>query len=397
MRSSLFLAMVCTLVCLVSAQNAAARISEQEIEQLKLSSPDFARANSDLNAAWSDVYQNSRCPAGWKEDLLRQQRRWVGSDRDAEAEKYLAQGMDRSVAYTLATENRVRELRDMAGCRSRQAPAAQEYTGQIFEEETQGRSRLVLANPSFDGAAVLGSYSELSKETQLCLARAAASRQMITISAAEDSRAEPLEEDSPSMVYMDPRTVRCVGEASSAEEQPAEEEGQSSGGEKSFSSEPGSGTYAESESAAEEDSEEEQPEKESSFPVQVDLPDPWEPLAEPEQVNGQLHLAYTTPDNESFIAINMGLRNGKSARQLAGLMAAPFSSGGTQLKELSQRGDAWIFRFGGQGADGYCTTKVDGEYFMTTCVAGRSTSGLQDAESAVRTGISSESHPGLLP
>ena len=392
MRSSLFLAMVCSLVCLVSAQNAAARISEQETEQLKLSSPDFARADSDLNAAWSDVCQNSRCPAGWKEDLLRQQRRWVGSDRDAEAEKYLAQGMDRSVAYTLATENRVRELRSMEGCRSLQAPAAQEYTGQIFEEEAQGRRRLLLANPEFDGAAVLGSYGELSKETQLCLARAAASRQMITISAAEDSSAEPPEEDSPSMVYMDPKTVRCVGEASSSEDQPAEEEGQSSGEEKSFSSGPGSGTYGE----AEEDSGEE-PEKESSIPVQIDLPAPWEPLAEPEQVNGQIHLAYTTPDYESFIAINMGLRNGKSARQLAGLMASPFSSGNTHLDDLSQHGDAWIFRFGGQGADGYCTTKVDGEYFMTTCVAGRSASGLSDAESAVRTGISSESHPGLLP
>ena len=392
MRSSLFLAMVCSLVCLVSAQNAAARISEQETEQLKLSSPDFARADSDLNAAWSDVYQNSRCPAGWKEDLLRQQRRWVGSDRDAEAEKYLAQGMDRSVAYTLATENRVRELRSMEGCRSLQAPAAQEYTGQIFEEEAQGRRRLLLANPEFDGAAVLGSYSELSKETQLCLARAAASRQMITVSAAEDSSAEPPEEDSPSMVYMDPKTVRCVGEASSAEDQPAEEGGQSSGEEKSFSSGPGSGTYGE----AEEDTGEE-PEKESSIPVQIDLPAPWEPLAEPEQVNGQIHLAYTTPDYESFIAINMGLRNGKSARQLAGLMAGPFSSGNTHLDDLSQHGDAWIFRFGGQGADGYCTTKVDGEYFMTTCVAGRSASGLRDAESAVRTGISSESHPGLLP
>lgn len=394
MRSSVFLAVICSLVCLVPVQNACARLSEQEMEQLSLSSPDFARANSDLNAAWSDVYRNSQCPAGWKEDLLRQQRRWVNSARDAEAEKYMSQGMDRSVAYTLATENRARELRGMEGCRGGQTSAAQEYTGQIFEEETQGRRRLVLANPSFDGAAVLGSYSELSKETQLCLARAAASREMITISAAEDSSAEPLEEDSPSMVYMDPQSVRCVGEASSAREQPAEEESPSTGEEKSFSSEPGSGTYAE----AEEDSEEEQqPEKEITAPVQINLPAPWEPLADPEQVNGQIHLAYTTPDYESFIAINMGLRKGKSARQLAGLMADPFSSGGTHLDDLSQHGDAWIFHFGGQGADGYCTTKVDGEYFMTTCVAGRSASSLRDAESAVRTGISSESHPGLLP
>lgn len=370
------------LAGLAPAQTAATRISEQEIEQFKQSSPDFTKANSDLNSAWNDVYKNSQCSADWKKNLLQEQRGWVASGRDAEAEKYMSQGMDKSVAYTLATENRARAIRDMAGCKGQQAEKLQQYKGQIFEDTSQGRKRLVLANPMGDGALVLGSYSDFSKETQLCLARALSSRQVITISGVEDTSAEA-DSGRPDLSFMVPKTVTCVGNP-----EPAPSREQSVTGQIQ-PDEAGSSAAAASSAG--------QARVDTLGPVQFTLPADWKVISQPVNESGVLHAGYAAQDQRSAAVVYVGYTYGKTASQLSQTLAFAFRNKGSLLQEPFQLGNAWLLSFTSQGTEGWCSTKDDGEYYLTACWTGADKSGLQRAESVVRKHLSSQTHPRILP
>jgi len=138
MKYSLILAAAMGL-SLTFALPSQARISEREIQQLKDASPEFAHADMDLNNAWRDVYKNSQCPADWKKNLLEAQREWSKSGRDEEAKQYMSQGLDKGVAYTLATEKRAKAIRNMADCGGQSQLQQQVQPEQTTSTKCHGR------------------------------------------------------------------------------------------------------------------------------------------------------------------------------------------------------------------------------------------------------------------
>ena len=294
----------------------------------------------------------------------------------------MSQGMDKSVAFTLATENRAQALRDMAGCKDQQKGDLMQVKGQIFKDTTPGSNLLILANPQGDGELVLGRYSDFSKETQLCLGRALSSRQVITVSGVEDTSAEA-DSGRPDLSFMVPKTVTCVGNPEPAPAQEQSDAGQSQ------PAESGTGPAAASPAG--------QARVNTLGPVQFTLPADWKVISQPVNENGVLHAGYAAQDQRSAIVVYVGYPYGKSAGQLSQTIALSFRNKGSLLQEPFQMGDAWLLRFTSQGTEGWCSTKEDGEYFLTACWTGSGNSGQQRAESVVRKYLSSQTHPRILP
>lgn len=95
------------MIVVVMAGSAFA-LSDKEYLRMKKSSAEFAEADEFLADAYSalkQVMSKSRFKT-----LQEEQREWIASGRDEEAEAFMNEGYSRIEAYTKATEERAEEL-----------------------------------------------------------------------------------------------------------------------------------------------------------------------------------------------------------------------------------------------------------------------------------------------
>ncbi|MBQ7155243.1 MAG: DUF1311 domain-containing protein [Synergistaceae bacterium] len=100
------------LALLLVAVSPAFALSDEEYLTLKKSNADFAKADRRLAQVWkelkADLYKDAFA------ELQKNQREWIESGRDEEAEDLMSEGYSKAEAYTIATNNRADELPDIA-------------------------------------------------------------------------------------------------------------------------------------------------------------------------------------------------------------------------------------------------------------------------------------------
>lgn len=101
---------VLMLVLLTASQVFA--LSDSEYLKMKKNNPGFARADKKLGQVWKEL-KNSMSKEDF-EILLRNQRKWLSEGRDKNARAYMKEGYSRVEAYMLATNDRAKELPEIA-------------------------------------------------------------------------------------------------------------------------------------------------------------------------------------------------------------------------------------------------------------------------------------------
>ncbi|MBQ9452305.1 MAG: DUF1311 domain-containing protein [Desulfovibrio sp.] len=102
---------VCMLVCFLMTASGAFALSDSEYKALLQSSPEYRQAETELAAAWKHAYQSVKSVEGMAYRELRDnQRDWLATARDEEAQGYIARGMDRGQAYARVTRDRTAYL-----------------------------------------------------------------------------------------------------------------------------------------------------------------------------------------------------------------------------------------------------------------------------------------------
>ena len=104
---------VFAVIALVLAMAGAAfALSDEEYTSLKKSNADFARADKRLTQVWKKLKADlSKTVFA---ELQKDQREWINTGRDEEADVLMNDGYSRAEAYTIATNNRADELPDIA-------------------------------------------------------------------------------------------------------------------------------------------------------------------------------------------------------------------------------------------------------------------------------------------
>jgi uncharacterized protein YecT (DUF1311 family) len=104
--------MFAVLVLVMLTVSPAFALSDEEYTTLKKSNADFAKADRRLAQVWkelkADLYKDAFA------ELQKDQREWIDSGRDEEAQELMNEGYSRAEAYTIATNNRADELPDIA-------------------------------------------------------------------------------------------------------------------------------------------------------------------------------------------------------------------------------------------------------------------------------------------
>lgn len=100
------------VMLLLTMAGAAFALSDQEYLSLKKSNADFARADRRLTQVWKKL--KADLSKSVFAELQENQREWIDSGRDEEAEDLMEEGYSRAEAYTIATNNRADELPDIA-------------------------------------------------------------------------------------------------------------------------------------------------------------------------------------------------------------------------------------------------------------------------------------------
>ena len=104
---------VFAVVALVLAMAGAAfALSDEEYTSLKKSNADFARADKRLTQVWKKL--KADLSKSVFAELQKDQREWIDTGRDEEADVLMNDGYSRAEAYTIATNNRADELPDIA-------------------------------------------------------------------------------------------------------------------------------------------------------------------------------------------------------------------------------------------------------------------------------------------
>ena len=87
-------------------------LSDAEYLKMKKNNPGFARADKKLGQVWKQLKDSMS-----KEDfeaLQKNQRKWISEGRDKDAKAYMKEGYSRVEAYMLATNDRAKELPEIA-------------------------------------------------------------------------------------------------------------------------------------------------------------------------------------------------------------------------------------------------------------------------------------------
>lgn len=105
---------------LITAGSAFA-LSDSEYLRMRRNNVAFARADKILSNVWTNLKRS--LPKNVFAQLQKEQREWIASGRDEEAEEYIEQGYSRAEAYTMATKDRAELLPELAKSLSGKKPA----------------------------------------------------------------------------------------------------------------------------------------------------------------------------------------------------------------------------------------------------------------------------------
>lgn len=89
---------------------AAAALSDAEYKKMKKETPAFAKADKELNQAWSEAKKTLGKSDFAK--LKKEQEAWIASGRDKRAKALMDGGMKSGLAYASATRERAQEIRE---------------------------------------------------------------------------------------------------------------------------------------------------------------------------------------------------------------------------------------------------------------------------------------------
>ena len=109
MKKLLSLFVLAVSVALVFA-GAAAALSDAEYKKMMKDTPAFAKADKELNQAWSAAKKGLDKAEFAK--LKKEQEAWIASGRDKRAKALMADGMKSGLAYASATRERAQEIRE---------------------------------------------------------------------------------------------------------------------------------------------------------------------------------------------------------------------------------------------------------------------------------------------
>jgi len=99
-------------VVLLALASAALALSDAEYRRF-MKDPEFRAADKELSAEWNKIKKQT--PPARFEELRRNQREWVSSGRDVEANEYIKIGYSRLEAYSYVTRARAGWLKERAG------------------------------------------------------------------------------------------------------------------------------------------------------------------------------------------------------------------------------------------------------------------------------------------
>lgn len=105
-KTTIFLGIL--LCCILSAGQTFA-LSDAEYNSLAKNSSEFRQADKELNKFWKDTI--GQLDGDYKKQVLNEQRQWVKTGWDKTAQKFMAQGLSKSAAYTKAIHERINQLR----------------------------------------------------------------------------------------------------------------------------------------------------------------------------------------------------------------------------------------------------------------------------------------------
>lgn len=102
-------------------------LSDEDYLRMKRDNPEYARAEQNLTRVWNEL--KSSMPKDKYHILLKEQRDWIRSERDAFAAGYMKQGYSRVEAYTMATNDRADYLPARAQEIQNKPSASQKFLG----------------------------------------------------------------------------------------------------------------------------------------------------------------------------------------------------------------------------------------------------------------------------
>ena len=100
------------MALVIMLAGSAFALSDEEYLRLKKSNADFARADRELTQTWKRLKDSM--PKRAFRILQDEQREWIDFLRDRVAEDYMDEGYSRAEAYTMATNERIDELKSRA-------------------------------------------------------------------------------------------------------------------------------------------------------------------------------------------------------------------------------------------------------------------------------------------
>lgn len=104
--------LISALALMIMLSVPAMALSDSEYLRLKKSNADFARADRKLAQVWKRL--SDKLPGYVYRYLREEQRDWIASGRDADAERYMSEGYSKAEAYTMATNDRADYLPERA-------------------------------------------------------------------------------------------------------------------------------------------------------------------------------------------------------------------------------------------------------------------------------------------
>ena len=102
---------VSVIVLVMLTAGSAFALSDEEYLALKKNNAEFARADRRLTQVWKELKADSSKSVF--AELQKDQREWIESGRDEEAEDLMQEGCSRAEAYTIATHHRADVLPDI--------------------------------------------------------------------------------------------------------------------------------------------------------------------------------------------------------------------------------------------------------------------------------------------
>ena len=121
----------------------------------------------------------------------------------------------------------------------------------------------------------------------------------------------------------------------------------------------------------------------------VKLPDGWRAIVPPEETLGNVNAIFATDTGNTVVTMVAGPSGGEDVKTIAAMFAEQFKA----VKQPALKNGQYTFQFPIQNAMASAWVAAYDGVFMMSYIAGNTRQGMN----FIRTGITSDSYPGLLP